>query len=212
VVWNYILGDVVNLDTMSEAEREIVREEADFYQVQSLLKFLVPPPQFNTVFKGSPVYFSSNNTVAKRSAEAGGTKPSYVMSSTPFLIPEHVDFAEKTIKLVSRITMFPLFFGLAPAKFMSDPLLHIENCGNHCNTNLFLYAESVKNGVQFKYRSMNQDDVLQLRLHRDKTVSIVFNSEDLGVAFRDVSITEPLYVVARMRSRGDCVELLPDLG
>jgi hypothetical protein len=72
-----MLGDPVSLEAVSEAEREIVREEAEFYQVHSFLK-LFTPPQFNTVFKGPLVSFSSNNTLVTRVAETGDSR--FVMS------------------------------------------------------------------------------------------------------------------------------------
>jgi hypothetical protein len=211
VVWNYILGDVVNLDTLSEAEREIVGEEADFYQVQSLLRILTPLPQFNTVFRGAQMSFSSNNTVAMRLAMTDNTKPSYVMSAPPFVIAERADFAVKKIKLVASPVRSVVAFGLAPAKLMSDLTLSTGNCGYWCSSHLRLYGEIVENGVIFQEGTVKQNSVLQLRLHRDKSVSIVLDGEDLGVAFRDVKTEEPLYLVATMENKGDCVELLPEL-
>jgi hypothetical protein len=215
-IWDYLMGDLVSLDTMSELEREIVREEADFYQVHSLLKLLAPPsPKFSTEFDGPQVFFSSNNTVVLRVAEtdADGADASYVISSTPFEIPDNADFAEMKIKLVSAAGRFVLTFGLAPAKLLSDDDLFIDNCGYHCASNLYLYGESIEtdDGVKFNDGRIYQNSILQLRLHRNKTVSIVVDGEDLGVAFRDVNTAEPLYLVVQLACAGDCVELLPEL-
>jgi hypothetical protein len=188
-----------------------VREEADFYQVKSLLKLLTPPPQFNTEFYGTQVHFSNNNTVATLGDESDDEdRFSIVMSSTPFVISEHADFAEKIIKLVKSPGEFEIVFGLAPAKLLSDSFLGPDNCGYHCDTMLGLFGEGVENGVQFKDGNIEPNLVLQLRLHRDKSVSLVLEGEDLGVAFRDVNTEEPLYLVVTMYSEGDCVELLPD--
>jgi hypothetical protein len=157
------------------------------------------------------VSISSKNTVVKRVAESNeqADDPSYVMSSTPFEIGGTADFAEKKIKLVTRGGRFALTFGLAPAKMLSDPLLTTNNCGYHCTYNLKLRGESIENGeVPFKDGQMHEKSILQLRLHRDKTVSFVLDGVDLGVAFRDVNTAEPLYLVVAMWSKGDCVEFL----
>jgi hypothetical protein len=89
VVWDYMLGDLVNLEAMSESELVIVREEADFYQVHSLLKLLAPPPpQFSTDYTGPQVSFYNKNTVLTRVAETS-TDNSYVMCTTLFVIPDN---------------------------------------------------------------------------------------------------------------------------
>jgi hypothetical protein len=133
------------------------------------------------------------------------------MSSTPFEIPEHAGFAEKTIKQVSSWGRLGLCFGLAPAKFLSDPLTTCNNCGNHCATNLKLYGENLENGgVRFKEGSIKEDSILQVRLHRDKTISFVLDGVDLGVAFREVNTAEPLFLVVAMWCAGDCVKLMPE--
>jgi hypothetical protein len=222
VVWNYMLADSVNLDSLSQADREIVREEADFYQVKSLLKLLTPPPQFNTEFYGNAVSFTNNNTVARvtesdddESVESDDQATfSYVMSSIPFVIPEYADFAEKRIKLLASPGETAITFGLAPAKFLRDPLLSEDNWGYHCTAAFRLYGESVEaeDGVKFSDgRSVEQNSILQLRLHRDKSISILLDGEDLGVAFRDVNTAEPLYLLVVMFCEGDCVELLSEL-
>jgi hypothetical protein len=210
VVWGHLLCDPVNLKAMSEAEREIVRVEAHFYQVHSLLKLLAPPPQFNKSFNGPLVSFTSDNTVVTRVAEVGN-HGSYVISSTPFEIPDNSSFAEKKFKMTFLVG-FSVFFGLAPAKLMTDPLLTVGNCGYHCSSDLYLWGESVAyGGVPLFDGHVEQNSVIQLRLHHDKTVSIVLDGEDLGVAFRDVNTAEPLYLFVGMHHRGDCVELLPEL-
>jgi hypothetical protein len=96
---------------------------------------------------------------------------------------------------------------------MSDPLLSADECGYYCNTDMFLYGESFADDdyVEFNEVQMLENGVLQLRLHRDKTVSIVLNGVDLGVAFRDVNTVEPLYMIVQLGGAGDCVELLPEL-
>jgi hypothetical protein len=146
--------------------------------------------------------------VATRGKGADRTTFSYVMCSTPFEIPVFADFAEMKIKQVSRVHAFTLSFGLAPAELMSDRSRENTNCGYHCTTNLTLYDESVENGVRFNDGTIKQNSIVQIRLHRDQTVSIVLDGEDLGVAFRDVNTEEPLYLVVGMWCKGDCVELL----
>jgi hypothetical protein len=224
VVWNYILGDVVNLGTLSEAELEIVREEADFYQIHSLLKLLAPPLlQFSSDFVGPEVSFSSSNTVVTRVGETddnnyGGT--SYIMSSAPFVIPQDADFAEMRVKLLSPVGQFTVSFGLAPAYVMRNPDFFFGNCfGYHVTTHMELLGATVLvdddfeeepvefNGFQFHDGFVGKDSVLQLRLHRNKTISYVLDGEDLGVAFRHVT-SEPLYLVVSMTCEGDCIELV----
>jgi hypothetical protein len=110
------------------------------------------------------------------------------MCSTPFVIPGHAEFSEMKIKQVSNWGRFGMSFGLAPARFLSDPLLSRDNCGNHCTTRLQVCGESVENGgVRLKDGVIKENGVLQLRLHRDKTVSMVVDGEDLGVIFRNVN-------------------------
>jgi hypothetical protein len=156
------------------------------------------------------VSFFSNNTVAMRGDEADD-RISYVRSSTPFVISENADYAEKRIKLGSPLLRFTPTFGLAPAKLISNLAVTHETFGYHCSSALRLYGEGVENGVQWKQRRMSKGSVVHLRLHRNRSVSIVLDGEDLGVAFRGVNVTEPLYLAVVMWCEGDCVELLPEL-
>jgi hypothetical protein len=105
------------------------------------------------------------------------------------------------------------FVGLAPAAFLSDDDLTVNTCGFHCAEDLELYGESggTDVGVPFTDGEIKRGSVVQLRLHRDKTFSIVVDGEDLGVAFRNVNTLEPLYLMVGMWSVGDCVELLPEV-
>jgi hypothetical protein len=211
VSWDYMVGDLIGLDNMSEVGREILCGKRPT-STRSIRCFLAPPPQFSTKVYSS-VSFSTNNRVVTRMPKAKFEEDNsfYVMSSTPFVIPENADFVEKRIKLVSLVVGSILTFGLAPANLMSsDPFIGTDNCGYHCDTDMELTGENAENGVQFREGSIEENSILHFRLHRDKTISIVLNGEDLGVAFRDVNTSELLYLVVKMSSGGDCVELLPD--
>jgi hypothetical protein len=182
-----------------------------FYQVHSLLKLLAPPPpQFSTVFKGPQVSFSSNNTVATRWVEADGDS-SIVSSSTPLVIPDNTEFVEKIIKLVSISNGSRLSAGLAPSTLLSDQFTSSTTCGYHCDVRLDLWGKGIDNGnggVHFKVGRFKEKSIVKLRLHRDKSVSIVVDGEDLGVAFHDVETSEPLYLVVEMYHVGFCMEFL----
>jgi hypothetical protein len=52
-----------------------------------------------------------------------------------------------------------------------------------CDTYLQLSGESVVNGARFKEANIKQNSVLQLRLHRDKIVSIVLDGKTWALPF-----------------------------
>jgi hypothetical protein len=137
------------------------------------------------------------------------------MSSAPFVIGDHAEFAENKIRLVSHVMGgVSLLFGLAPATFISDRIASLDSGHFNdyfCDESLGLVVESAVNGVRFKDGNINEKSVVQFRLHRDKSISIVLDGPDLGVAFRNVKTAEPLYLVVSMLCGGDCVELLPEI-
>ncbi len=200
VVWNYLLDEPFSFERCSHGELQAIRVEADYFQVNGL----VLPPMFSPQTKGS-VTFSEGGTVASR--VHASYKTCYIRSIDPFVLPSVGQFSEQRARILTQGKKWCLELGLAPDVLITDPSRVNANCGWFLTSRGTLIAQ---NGEAKKpYCSgFKQGSVVAIRFHHDRSVSFLVDGVDQGVAYANVDVSQPLFLVVKLMNWGDMVQLL----
>jgi hypothetical protein len=165
-VLDYLRGQELVLDELSETKLRLLRNDADFFGLHQLHKWLTWPTR-GTISKSI-----MNRTLRVASNKSGGWT-NWVQASEAFTMP-HKGWLERRVRILSGDAMI----GIAPHEMIADRSKTHKSCGH--------FISSQKEGIGANKR-LSPGCEVAVRVHHDGSVSFVMNGEDLGTAFVGIS-------------------------
>ncbi|KAH9259734.1 hypothetical protein BASA81_002156 [Batrachochytrium salamandrivorans] len=198
VIVNYLRKRTIDLDDLSPKQLKALLEEADFYQIVSLLKLLRRPTFFPEV-KGV-IQLSQGNLCAKH--VGNGDSWSYAISLPSF----SPSLREMKVRLIKGEQVM---IGMAP-KSILEAGKEFANCGWHVYTSDgSLYSQNGDSNKPFKQK-IQEGSVITVKLDNEFNISFEVDGEDWGVVYpsvaKDYSIQ--LHLSISLCQPGGAVELL----
>ncbi|KAH9259402.1 hypothetical protein BASA81_002445 [Batrachochytrium salamandrivorans] len=170
---NYLRTRKIVLGNLTLTQRETLYEEADFYQIASLLDQL-SKPTFCQQVRGKAQL--SQNDLRVSSTEIGTF--SYMVSSNVF----STDVQEMKVKLIKG---YCVMVGVAP-KSILDLGNSWETCGWYIWTaNGSLCSQDGAHNEPFKHE-IESGSIVTVKLDLEFNISFMINGEDWGIAYRAV--------------------------
>lgn len=200
MILNYLRTGKISLDGLPPFQLQLLKDEADFYQVGSLLNLLSSARAFCAQVNGG-VELGNNNRKATLCPK--GEKEGYVSSLEPFSATR----SEMNVKLVRGRDVL---IGVA-SRGILEPNNHCDTCGWYLDCdNGTLYNQNHDNGRFFIAGGIREGSVVTVRLDRALNVSFAINGVEQGIAYRALARYNPasLYLVVGLYEGGASVEML----
>jgi hypothetical protein len=206
---DHLRGQPIQFDSLSRIQQNQLALEADFYQIESLVKLICKYriDVFNPSLTMGEVSLQDDGMVGTRLGE-GTDRTCRIISTTPFEFRVEQQYCEK--KLVLNEGTY-LLMGIAPKVILTD-VTRTYNCGWFLNADGSVLSPQGKNKPYIKRGLIPKGSLVSIRLHCNGDLSFAIDEQDLGIAFTDVSCSDPLFLVVLFWSKGDKVTLVnPDL-